>query len=256
MSPRALLGATERVVWRLWLVAKRPRCCALVLPVARTSRLVQSAPLLCSQWEAAGPIVRIAIMSSDADPLQSAIEAACCRITSVHCAASMRLATMPLSYHAWNENDKIEGEDIDFESFDFGDCGGFSRDDAADEVFTTLPSWVDFWGMLEPPGRGSPRHQHSLMLAFARATSGFSIAPPASMADVDARRAARRLLVLRRGDDDGCAMAGCDDWTPAAAQFVPPLPRTRLEATPAPRWLKPGALCRAWGRAGCACQTA
>ena len=221
----------------------------------KRSNLILQFVLLCSQWKAAGPVVRVALDLSDAGPLQSAIEAACSRISPVHCAVSMRLAAMPLSYHAWNDDDEIDADDInfeafDFEAFDFSDRGN----NLADEVFGTPPSWVDFRGRCEP--RGSPAHERSILLAFARATSGFSIAPPASMADVDARRALRKLLVLRWGDDDGCAMPGCDDWTPAAAQFVPPLPRTRLEATPAPRWLKPGSLCRAWGRAGCACHVA
>ena len=251
VSPRALLGATEGAVWRMWDVATS-RCCALVLPVARTARLVHSAPLLCSQWKAAGPVVRVALDLSDAGPLENAIEAACSRVSSVHCAASMRLAAMPLSYHAWNEDDEIDADDVDFEAFDFGNDSG---NDLADEVFNTPPSWVDFRGRCEP--RGSPAHERSILLAFARATSGFSTAPPASMADVDARSAARRLLVLRAGHNRG-AMARCGLFPLefAAARLVPPLPRTRLESAPAPRWLKPGSLCRAWGRAGCSCHAA
>ena len=258
VGPRALLGATEGVVWRLWrrVAARRGaarRCCALVLPVARTARLVDSVPLLCSQWEAAGPITCVALEAGDAGPLQSAIEAACSRAPSVHSAASMRLAAVPLSYHALREDEEMdeEREDIDFDGFDFGsDCSSLSGDEAAHAVDYFSPSWVDFCAK-----QFSPEHERCLLLAFARAASGFSSAPLRSMADLEARHAARKLLVLRRGDD-GCAMAGCDDWPAAVAQFVPPLPRMWLEATPAPRWLKPGALCRAWGRSGCACHAA
>ena len=248
VSPRSLLGATEGAVWR-FSNSEAPRCCALVLPVSRAARLAHSAPLLCGRWEAAGPLTRVALETTGAGPLQSAVEAACCRTPSVHLVASMRLAALPLSYHAWSEY--VEFQDLD-ESFDFGsDCSSLSGDDAADALFDTHPSWVGSHNV-----EGSPEHERSILLAFSRATSGFSTAPPASMADVDARRAQQELLVLRRGHGSG-EMAGCDDFPTELAhtRSMPPLPRTRLEATLAPRWLTPGALCRAWGRTGCACRS-
>ena len=65
--------------------------------------------------------------------------------------------------------------------------------------------------------------------------TGFSSDPPASVADVDARRAARELLVLRRGDAR-CAIAWCDDFPlKFISELLPPLLRTRLVATPSPR---------------------